>query len=77
MNIAMLSILLASSAAGVMDDLPLIVAPFDPDAPPRPMGILRVACPRCHAEIGKDCDAATLGRHSFHKARIDAAKGAT
>ena len=77
MNIAMLSILLASSAAGVMDDLPTITAPFNPDAPSRPNGALRVACPRCHAEIGKDCDAATLGRHMYHKARIDAAKGAS
>lgn len=70
----MLPLLLAAAASGSMDDLPPIMAPFNPDAPSRPNGALRVACPRCHAEIGKDCDAATLGRHSFHKARIDAAK---
>lgn len=59
----------------MMDDVPLITPTFDPDAPPLPPVPLRVACPKCGAEIGNGCDARTLGRHPFHKARIDAAKG--
>jgi hypothetical protein len=56
-----------------------------PPPPPRPnrgrapdpktiKGPHRVACPRCHAEAGKSCDRRTLGRHHYHKARVDLAK---
>ena len=70
-----LSLLLAAFAAGMVDNPPLITPTPDPDEPGRPHGTLRVACPRCHAAIGENCDARTLGRYLFHKARIDAAKG--
>ena len=34
---------------------------------------LKVACPRCGAKVGKPCNRRTLGRHSEHWARVDAA----
>lgn len=33
---------------------------------------LRVACPKCRAEPGRRCNASTLGRHKFHRPRIEA-----
>ena len=35
-------------------------------------GALQVKCPRCGAEPGEDCNQATLGRHFYHMARVDA-----
>jgi len=29
-------------------------------------------CPKCKAEPGEPCDRRTLGRHSYHRARVDA-----
>ena len=35
-------------------------------------GTISAACPRCKAEPQEWCDSRTLGRHLFHKARVDA-----
>lgn len=43
--------------------------------PAPPTGARAVACPRCKAGAGEGCDQRTLGRHTFHKARVDAAHG--
>ncbi len=37
---------------------------------------ISVACPRCSAAQGEDCDRLTLVGHSYHSARVDAVKGA-
>lgn len=34
---------------------------------------LTVSCPRCGAAVGKPCDPRSLGRHSEHRARVEAA----
>lgn len=41
---------------------------------PAPTGPLAVGCPKCHAEPGDRCNPRTLGRHMFHKARVDASE---
>lgn len=38
---------------------------------PEPTGPLSVSCPKCHAEPDRRCNPRTLGRHLFHKARVD------
>lgn len=45
--------------------------PRDPETSP-----ISVACPRCGAGAGVPCDRRTLGRHSYHLARVQA-HGAT
>jgi len=37
-----------------------------------PKGPATVACTRCGADAGVACNPQTLGKHQFHKARIDA-----
>lgn len=39
---------------------------------PIPAGCYVVPCPKCKAPGGKRCNPSTLGRHRFHKARVDA-----
>lgn len=39
---------------------------------PKPSGPITVACPRCKAAVGERCDQRTLGRHLYHRARVDA-----
>lgn len=40
--------------------------------PPEP-DYLTVACTRCGAGVGQNCDRRSLGRHSEHRARVEAA----
>ena len=40
--------------------------------PPEP-DYLAVACPRCRAVAGTPCDSRTLGKHSEHRDRVEAA----
>ena len=46
--------------------------PLPPPGPPR--GPRAVACPRCGAGVGEDCDRRTLGRWDYHMARVEAAR---
>lgn len=50
-----------------------------PLPPPKPvpaklLGEMAVPCPRCHAGVGEPCDRRTLGAHTYHRARVDAAR---
>jgi hypothetical protein len=45
-----------------------------PEPPPEPRRVYDVACPKCHAKSGEECDQRTLGRHLYHLARVKAAE---
>lgn len=82
-------LMFAALAMGAMQPLaadPRHVGPDDDDDPLWPLprfndyrrmpsepDYLTVVCPRCGAAVGKPCDRRSLGRHSEHKARVEAA----
>ncbi len=51
---------------------PLRIIAGDQMQPGREPSAYDVACPRCGAAIGDDCDERTLGGKEVHKARVDA-----
>ena len=43
-------------------------------APKKDAGPLATPCPRCGADLDEECRKGTLGKHPYHKARVDARK---